>query len=101
MRQYRAGMPTSDALAPTWFLDHEHPDVRAFAEDTTAGLTDEKRQLFRDRLLDCTTEKMRACAEKYLVGKKPALAIVGGAQAAEALASDGWVVTDAEGKPLE
>ena len=67
----------------------------------TAGLTDEKRQLFRDRLLDCTTEKMRACAEKYLVGKKPALAIVGGAQAAEALAGDGWVVTDAEGKPLE
>ena len=60
-----------------------------------------KRQLFRDRLLDCTTEKMRACAEKYLVGKKPALAIVGGAQAAEALAGDGWVVTDAEGKPLE
>jgi hypothetical protein len=46
-------------------------------------------------------EKMRACAEKYLVGKKPALAIVGGAQAAEALAGDGWAVTDAEGKPLE
>lgn len=34
-------MTSSDPLAPTWFLDHEHPDVRAFAEDTTAGLTDD------------------------------------------------------------
>ena len=41
MRQYRAGMSTADPLAPTWFLDHEHPDVRAFAEDTTGGLSDD------------------------------------------------------------
>lgn len=34
--------PTSAAdLAPTWYLDHDHPEVRAFAHDTTRGLADD------------------------------------------------------------
>merc|ERR1712216_100483 len=30
------------------------------------GMDDASRQTFRDRLLDCTVEQMRACAEKSL-----------------------------------
>jgi Zn-dependent M16 (insulinase) family peptidase len=67
----------------------------------TAGLTDESRQLFRSRLLDCTAEKMRSCAEKYLVGKTAALAIVGSPAAVESVKADGWDCLDAEGKPLK
>ena len=67
----------------------------------TAGLTDDARQTFRDGLLECTAERMRACAEKYLVGKTPALAIVGGPAAAETLRGEGWECLDAEGAPYE
>ncbi|HEU5085185.1 MAG TPA: hypothetical protein VFU14_17720 [Acidimicrobiales bacterium] len=34
--------PPGDAdLAPTWFLDFEHPDVAAFAQRVTAGCADD------------------------------------------------------------
>ena len=56
---------------------------------------------FKDGLLECTAERMRACAEKYLVGKTPALAIVGGPAAAETLRGEGWECLDAEGAPYE
>ncbi|PWG73811.1 transglutaminase family protein, partial [Enterococcus hirae] len=29
------------ALDATWYLDHDHPEVRAFAHDTTSGLDDD------------------------------------------------------------
>ena len=68
----------------------------------TAGLTDESRQLFRSRLLDCTAEKTCDRArEKYLVGKTAALAIVGSPAAVESVKADGWDCLDAEGKPLK
>lgn len=67
----------------------------------TSGLTDDARQTFRDRLLDCTADKMRECAEKYLVGKTAALAIVGSPAAVAAVRADGWACFDAEGAPLK
>ena len=67
----------------------------------TSGLTEDARQLFRDRLLDCTANKMRECAEKYLVGKVGALAIVGSPAAAAGVKDQGWVCLDAEGAPLK
>lgn len=65
---------TTAHLAPTPFLDHEHPDVRAFALDTAGGLSDPHEQaaaLFaavRDEIrydpyaLDLRPEAMRASA---------------------------------------
>jgi len=66
----------------------------------TLGLTDDAWQLFRNELLDCTAEKMRSCAERYLVGKTAALAIVGGPAAVEGVRAKGWTCLDAEGAPL-
>ncbi len=34
----------------------------------SSGLTDDARQTFRNQLLDCTADKMRLAAEKYLIG---------------------------------
>lgn len=67
----------------------------------TTGLTDDARQQFRDRLLGCTAEKMRECADKYLVGKTGALAIVGSPAAVKAVRAEGWTCLDAEGAPLK
>ena len=44
---------------------------------------------------------MLACAEKYLVGKTPALAIVGNPTAVPDVKSAGWACVDAEGNPLK
>jgi Zn-dependent M16 (insulinase) family peptidase len=69
----------------------------------SSRLTDDARQVFRDRLLSCTAEKMRDVAERYLLSAsiRPALAIVGAPSAASALqAAGGWTVLDAEGNPL-
>ena len=66
----------------------------------TGGMDDASRQLFRDRLLDCTPEQMRACAEKYLVGQTPALAIVGAPANAEAMRDAGYDILDAQGNAI-
>lgn len=62
------------ALAPTWFVNADHPDVRAFARDATAGTTsttEAVRALFtavRDEVpydpytLDLRPESLRASA---------------------------------------
>ena len=52
-------------------------------------------------MLDCTTDKMRECAEKYLAGKTGALAIVGSPAAVDAVRAEGWACLDAEGAPLK
>jgi Zn-dependent M16 (insulinase) family peptidase len=64
------------------------------------GMDDASRQTFRDRLLDCTVEQMRACAEKYLVGQTPALAIVGAPANAEAMRDAGYDILDAQGNAI-
>jgi Zn-dependent M16 (insulinase) family peptidase len=64
------------------------------------GMDDASRQTFRDRLLDCTVEQMRACAEKYLVGQTPALAIVGAPANAEAMREAGYDILDAQGNAI-
>ena len=66
----------------------------------TGGMDDASRQTFRDRLLDCTVEQMRACAEKYLVGQTPALAIVGAPANAEAMREAGYDILDAQGNAI-
>ena len=60
-------------------------------------MDDASRQRCRDRLLDCTPEQMRACAEKYLVNQTPALAIVGAPANADAARQAGYDVLDAQG----
>eukprot|EP00227_Mantoniella_beaufortii_P012098 CAMPEP_0197588272 /NCGR_PEP_ID=MMETSP1326-20131121/9609_1 /TAXON_ID=1155430 /ORGANISM="Genus nov. species nov., Strain RCC2288" /LENGTH=1128 /DNA_ID=CAMNT_0043153083 /DNA_START=236 /DNA_END=3622 /DNA_ORIENTATION=- len=67
----------------------------------SSGLTDDARQTFRNQLLDCTADKMRLAAEKYLIGKTPACAIVGGPAAVEAVRAAGWECLDAEGNPYK
>lgn len=64
-------------------------------------LGDSARQLFRDRLLSCTAERMRAVAERYLLSGSPALAIVGNPSASLALRGEGWRVLDPQGNPVE
>jgi hypothetical protein len=49
----------------------------------------------------CTADKMREAAERYLIGKEAAVAIVGSPGAAAAVRAQGYKVLDAEGKPLE
>ena len=66
----------------------------------TSGMDDTSRQLFRDRLLDCTVERMRQCAETYLVNQVPALAIVGAPANAETMRKEGWDILDAEGNAI-
>lgn len=66
----------------------------------TNAMDDDSRQVFRDRLLDCTVEQMRLCAEKYLVGQTPALAIVGAPANADSMRASGWAILDAEGKEV-
>lgn len=68
----------------------------------SSRLADDDRQLFRDRLLSCTADKMREVAERYLISDaaSPALAIVGAPSAAPALKAENWTVLDAEGNPL-
>jgi hypothetical protein len=66
----------------------------------TNAMDDDSRQVFRDRLLDCTVEQMRLCAEKYLVGQTPALAIVGAPANADSMRAAGWAILDAEGKEV-
>ena len=46
-------------------------------------------------------ERMRECAEKYLVGKTPALAIVGNPASVPDVKKAGWTCVDAEGNPLK
>lgn len=65
--------PTKSALAATWFVDANHPDVRAFARNATAGASplDVIRSLFaavRDEIpydpytLDLDPDTLRASA---------------------------------------
>jgi len=61
-------------------------------------MDDASRQTFRDRLLDCTVEQMRACAEKYLVNQTPAVAVVGAPANADAARDAGYAILDAQGK---
>ena len=63
-----------------------------------AGFNERARAIVAER---GTPEQMRACAEKYLVGKTPALAIVGNPTAVPDVKSAGWACVDAEGNPLK
>ena len=57
---------------------------------------------FRSKALTGPEETcVNACAEKYLVGKTPALAIVGNPTAVPDVKSAGWACVDAEGNPLK
>ena len=67
----------------------------------TGGMDDASRQTFRDRLLDCTVEQMRACAEKYLVNQTPAVACVGAPANADAARDAGYAILDAQGNEIE
>ena len=66
----------------------------------TGDMDDASRQTFRDRLLDCTVEQMRACAEKYLVNQTPAVAVVGAPANADAARQAGYVILDARGNAI-
>jgi Zn-dependent M16 (insulinase) family peptidase len=67
----------------------------------TGGMDDASRQVFRDRLLDCTVEQMRVCAEKYLVNQTPAVAVVGAPVNADAARDAGYAILDAQGNEIE
>jgi Zn-dependent M16 (insulinase) family peptidase len=67
----------------------------------TGGMDDASRQVFRDRLLDCTVEQMRVCAEKYLVNQTPAVACVGAPANADAARDAGYAILDAQGNEIE
>ena len=67
----------------------------------TGGMDDASRQTFRDRLLDCTVEQMRVCAEKYLVNQTPAVACVGAPVNADAARDAGYAILDAQGNVIE
>ena len=67
----------------------------------TNRLDDASRQRFRDALLACTPDSLRAAAEAHLVGKPMSIAIVGNSAAVPVEHSvDGWTVLGADGKPL-
>ena len=76
-------------------IDAPLAPVAAARRSSPAAWTTRPGRTFRDRLLDCTVEQMRACAEKYLVGQTPALAIVGAPANAEAMREAGYDILDA------
>merc|ERR1712216_555104 len=97
---------TQEILEEAWLKAFKAIDAPLAPQSRGASLftnlmDDESRQLFRDRLLDCTPERMRECAEKYLVGKTPALAIVGNPASVPDVKKAGWTCVDAEGNPLK
>ena len=100
------GNLTQEILEEAWLKAFKAIDAPLAPQSRGASLftnlmDDESRQIFRDGLLDTTPEQMRACAEKYLVGKTPALAIVGNPTAVPDVKSAGWACVDAEGNPLK
>ena len=102
----KEGNLTQEILEEAWLKAFKAIDAPLAPQSRGASLftnlmDDESRQLFRDRLLDCTPGRMRECAEKYLVGKTPALAIVGNPASVPDVKKAGWTCVDAEGNPLK